>query len=122
MIFMHYLIMYFEIMYFHCETFQISPSQLQKFRAQLVFFIGVLPDRQLVGALAQLVAHQVLFDLEDKGSDKGRQVGAAAAEREDVVLLLLLGVRYRQFGHLVQHSGQGHAQGRGLTVAQAQQH
>lgn len=101
-----------------------SHSQLQQFAPQLVLLNLVLLARySVISVLHVLPALQgVLSRLQDEGLDEGRQVGAAATEREDVVLLLLLGERQGQLGHLVQHGGQGHAQRGRLTAAQPQQH
>ncbi len=76
-----------------CETLQISHSQLQQFCPQLVLFTAVLSARHLVCPLILCLTVQVLRGLADEGSDKVCQVGAAATKREDVILLLLLGVR-----------------------------
>lgn len=80
-------------------------SQLQKFCLQLIFFIWSARH-----AISALTALEVFPNLLDKRSDKVYQAGAAATKGEDVILLLLLAVRNREFGHLVQHGGEGHAQ------------
>lgn len=98
-------------------------SQLQKFCPQLILFILPLSAHSPVCSLAlHLIIRQVMSDFLNKRSDEIYHVSAATAKRKDVILLLLLGVRERQFGHLVQHRRQRHAQGWCLTAAQAHEH
>lgn len=75
------------------ELWNISHSQLQQFCPQLVLFTPVLSTHHLVYALILCLTVQVLPGLVDERSDKVCQLGAAATKREDVILLLLLGVR-----------------------------
>lgn len=98
-------------------------SQLQKFCPQLILFILPLSAHSPVCSLAlHLIIQQVMPDFLNKRSDEIYHVSAAPAKRKDIILLLLLGVRERQFGHLVQHGRQRHAQGWRLTAAQAHEH
>lgn len=95
-------------------------SQFQQLSPQL-FLVGVLVTCRL-----QITSHfaiqGVLARLVNKWSDKMFKIGTTPAEREHIILLLLLRVRYRQFSHLVQDRRQGHAQGRGLAAAKGHQH
>lgn len=91
--------------------------QLEQFHLQLVVFVA----RRFALRLFP-ISQGVFLCLCGKRSHKVHQLRAAAAEHEYVILLLLLGVRQRQFGQLVQEGGQGHAQRGRLVASQAEQH
>lgn len=103
-------------MYLHYFT-PIFRLQLEQLRLQLVVFV---PGRLALRLVP--VSQGGFVCLCGKRSDKVHQLRTAATEHEYVILLLLLGVRQRQFGQLVQEGGQGHAQRRRLVVSQPKQH
>lgn len=99
--------------YFACKSL-IFNLQLQQFRLQLVVFV----TRRLAMCLFP-ISQGVFVCLGSKRSHKVHQLRAAATEHEYVILLLLLGVRQRKFGQLVQEGGQGHTKRGRLVVSQA---
>lgn len=102
--------------YFTCKSL-ILHLQLEQFRLQLVVFVTRRPALHLFP-----ISEGVFLCLYGKRSHKVHQLCAATTEHEYVILLLLLGVRQRQFGQLVQEGGQGHAQRGRLVASQTEQH
>lgn len=78
----------------------MSHLQLEQFRLQLVVSVA----RRFHLCLFPIF-QGVFLCFCSKRFHKVHQLRAAATEHEYVILLLLLGVRHRQFGQLVQEGG-----------------